>query len=199
MKIAPSFVALTVLMVAFSACSRVPTTRDEPPAGAETTMMRADTTSPVVPPAPATSPGPPPAFADYPARTTLTGPPAAPLLGTAPYGRVFRTKLREGAREGPNFAGDFTVVLWGCGSGCQIVSIVDARTGRLSRQTLHTMNGVTFQRDSRLLIADPIDPANPPPEQCASCGTPAAYVWEQDRLRPLGPGPHPHLEGDRPW
>src|SRR5919199_362191 len=74
-------------------------------------------------------------FADYAVSHTSRGRrPAAVDVASAPYGRMFRTKLREGAAAGPTFAGHYTIVLWGCGTGCQIVAVVDARTGRLSRQ-----------------------------------------------------------------
>jgi hypothetical protein len=112
---------------------------------------------------------------------------------------MFRTRLREGARKGPNFAGAFTVVVWGCGSSCQIVAVVDAMTGALSEQTLRTTNGVEYRRDSRLLIADPLHAGDPPLDTCAACGIPAAYEWTGFRFEPLGPGPHPHPFGDRPW
>lgn len=162
------------------------------------TMMRAGPRPPARP-----LPPPPPVTARFEehavADTTFRGRPAPVRLETAAYGRAYRTKLREGAARGPDFAGHYTVVLWGCGSGCQIVAVVDARTGRLSAQTLHTMNGVSFRRASALLVADPIDPANPAPPGCASCGTPAAYVWRGGRFVPVGDGPHPQLGGYRPW
>jgi hypothetical protein len=71
--------------------------------------------------------------------------PAPVQLGSARYGRAFRTRLREGAGGGPNFAGTFTVVIWGCGAPCQMVAVIDARSGRLSRQLLQTSNGVEYR------------------------------------------------------
>ena len=43
----------------------------------------------------------------------------------------YRTRLREGAAEGPNFAGRYTVVIWGCGTGCAQMGVVDSKTGRV--------------------------------------------------------------------
>ena len=123
--------------------------------------------------------------------------PAMVDVSSAPYGRLYRTKLREGAATGPNFAGHYTVVQWGCGTGCQVVSVVDARTGRLSDQTLLTAGGVEYRRDSRLLYADP--PTLEQPPNCASCGTPALYEWRDGRFQRVGTGPHPHIGGPRPW
>ena len=140
-----------------------------------------------------------PRFEDYPATNTFRGKPAAPRIDSAKYGRTFRTRLREGARQGPNFAGVFTIVIWGCGSSCQHVAVIDARTGRLSQQILPTSNGVEYRLDSRLLIADPVRPGDPSLDHCASCGTPAAYVWDGSRFEPVGKGPHPHLSAGRAW
>jgi hypothetical protein len=140
-----------------------------------------------------------PRFEDYPTLSTFRGLSAPARIDSTKYGRMFRTRLREGARRGPNFAGAFTVVMWGCGSNCQYVAVVDARTGQLSQQTLLTANGVEYRIGSRLLIADPVRPSDPPRGQCASCGTEAAYVWDSSRFVPVGKGPHPHLSGGRPW
>lgn len=141
----------------------------------------------------------PPPFGEYAVGDRSIGRPRPALvdLTSAPYGQMYRTKLREGAATGPNFAGHYTIVLWGCGTGCQFVSVVDARTGRLSSQTLLTAGGVEFRRGSRLIFADPPTPEQP--ANCASCGTPALYEWRDDRFHPIGTGPHPHLGGPRTW
>lgn len=140
-----------------------------------------------------------PRFEEYPSTRLFTGRPAPALVESAPYGRMYRTRLRQGSSEGPNFDGAFTVVVWGCGSNCQVVAVVDAKTGNLSEQTLRTTNGVAFRRDSRLLIADPVHAGDPPLDTCAACGVPAAYEWNGSRFEPVGSGPHPHPFGDRPW
>ena len=87
----------------------------------------------------------------------------------------------------------------GAVAAAQFVAVVNARTGRLSEQTLLTANGVEYRIDSRLLIADPVRPDDQPRGQCASCGTEAAYVWDGSQFTPVGEGPHPHLSGGRPW
>lgn len=43
----------------------------------------------------------------------------------------FRTRLREGYAEGVNFAGHYTLVGWGCGTGCIDAAIIDAKTGKI--------------------------------------------------------------------
>jgi hypothetical protein len=71
-----------------------------------------------------------PRFEDYPVRQIYRGRVAPPRIDSG-RARQFRTRLREDSREGPNFAGRYTVVHWGCGTGCAQVAVVDARTGRV--------------------------------------------------------------------
>lgn len=136
--------------------------------------------------------GSPAKFDDYLVTEEFRGVPVPVQLRSARYGRTFRTRLREAARGGPNFAGTFTVVIWGCGAPCQMVALIDARSGRLSRQLLQTSNGVEFRANSRLILADPVRPGDPPNQKCAACGTPAAYLWTGTDFQPVGLGPHPH-------
>jgi hypothetical protein len=69
-------------------------------------------------------------FADYPVSLRFHGKPAKPLLNS-PNSKTYRTKIREAAALGPNFADHYTLALWGCGSGCGMFSIVDAVDGRV--------------------------------------------------------------------
>jgi len=69
-----------------------------------------------------------PRFEDMPVTEKFAGKPAPVKLLTT-EARRYRTVIREGAREGPNFAGHFTIVTWGCGAGCVQFAIVDAKTG----------------------------------------------------------------------
>jgi hypothetical protein len=98
-----------------------------------------------------------PQFDDYLARDTFPSPPAGVDLRSAPGARRYRTRLTEGAKEGPNFAGHYTVVEWGCGSPCWQFAIIDARTGQilLYDPKAFYIRPPLFRRDSRLLIEDP--------------------------------------------
>lgn len=85
-----------------------------------------------------------PEFNAYATNDRLEGPPREPQLTTS-WTRKYRTRIREGAagREGfrkgrehvemagPNFAGHYRVVNWGCGSGCLMMVIVDLKTGKV--------------------------------------------------------------------
>lgn len=71
-----------------------------------------------------------PSFEDYPAAEAFKGR-IAPVDLRSRRARLFRTMLRQGAAAGPNFAGHYTIVGWGCGTSCITFAIVDARTGRV--------------------------------------------------------------------
>ncbi|HEX8329283.1 MAG TPA: hypothetical protein VF629_17240 [Hymenobacter sp.] len=74
---------------------------------------------------------PAPTFSDYPAAVRRTGRPVAPKLlpGTAAW--YFRTRIREAARQKPNFAGHYVLAAWGCGAECLSSAIIDVETGRV--------------------------------------------------------------------
>lgn len=87
--------------------------------------------------------GPAPRFASYPAPTGPKRRPAAVDLRTDRLAPMFRTRLREGARLGPNFAGHYRLVSWGAGFANQMFAIVDTRTGKV---TLSSLPSVYFAK-----------------------------------------------------
>jgi len=106
-----------------------------------------------------------PRFSEFsvPAAEQFKGKPATPKLATR-EARKYRTMIREGAREGPNFASHYTIVQWGCGSGCVQFAVVDAKTGavyvppfyvgpraRIEAET-EPDEPLQFRIDSKLLI-----------------------------------------------
>ncbi len=103
---------------------------------------------------------PAPRFEDYPAGEPYKGP-IAPVRLDSRMARMFRSRLREDSRGGPNFAGRYTVVIWGCGTGCAQMGVVDAKTGRVYFPPLEYMDipdmeneaerSQWFRLDSRLL------------------------------------------------
>ena len=44
---------------------------------------------------------------------------------------MFRTNLRNAAKEGVNFAGHYILTTWGCGTNCSQTAIIDARNGKV--------------------------------------------------------------------
>ena len=140
-----------------------------------------------------------PQFSDFSVSDTGAITPALINFDNDTLARRFRTVLREGARRGPNFAGHFTIVTWGCGSSCQMTAVVDARTGHVFQPWIQTMIRADYRQNSMLFIADPPDSARAAfgelarSEDCAVCGTPAAYAWRGDHFEPVGRGEHPHI------
>jgi hypothetical protein len=99
-----------------------------------------------------------PAFDDYRVTEVYKGAAAPVDLRSYPGARRFRTRLTEGGAKGPNFAGRFTVVTWGCGTSCEQVAIIDAVTGKVHFPLRRGIsNGICFRLGSSLLITDPID------------------------------------------
>jgi hypothetical protein len=44
---------------------------------------------------------------------------------------MYRTRLREAAKEEPNFAGHYILATWGCGAQCLMGAVIDAKTGKV--------------------------------------------------------------------
>jgi hypothetical protein len=123
------------------------------------------------------SPGSP-HFEDYRVAEVFEGTPAAPILAT-PEQMRYRTRIRDGVLKetgfagtwrhsikgpGPNFAGHYFVMEWGCGSQCVMMAIADAKTGTVSGPPLSEKGSlwvpldnlsemeIDFRRDTSLLV-----------------------------------------------
>src|SRR5262249_48329655 len=70
-----------------------------------------------------------PDFKDYLVRQVYQGKPAAPALNKDQ--RFFRTAIRRGAKAPVEFAGHYTVPIWGCGAGCIEFAVVDSISGKV--------------------------------------------------------------------
>jgi hypothetical protein len=74
--------------------------------------------------------GPPrPRFRDYRVKNIYHGEPATPTI-TKEF-RSFRTRIRQGAKFGVEFAGHYTIPRWGCGTECNGFVVVDSISGRV--------------------------------------------------------------------
>lgn len=101
-----------------------------------------------------------PEFKDYPVCRPYAGKNTTLQLNRKD--RVFRTRLKEAARQKPNFAGHYILTTWGCGMECMMGAVIDARTGKVYRIpfTLCCWGGdvgdnfvpVEFRLDSKLII-----------------------------------------------
>jgi len=134
----------------------------------------------------------PPRFEDFPVVEEFHGKLTRVDLSSHPNARTFRTRLREGAQKGPNFAGHYALVDWGCGNECGTSLIIDLQTGKvyglaepLSKPPLGFSRGVSFRLTSKLLIVDPPCPKDYNP--CVSFGMSEEpvryYIMEKDGLR----------------
>ncbi len=122
-------------------------------------------------------------FEDFSVPEVFTGKPAGPVLITSEE-RRYQTVIRQGitkgwgvedgatgkelAVAGPNFAGHYVIVTWGCGSPCLMAAIVDLKTGRVFPPPFHHGPGhsyfqvpwafpaqaLAYRLNSRLLIAN---------------------------------------------
>lgn len=104
-----------------------------------------------------------PRFEDYPVKEIFTSTPAAPLLVTAEQ-RRYRTRIRNGVStlsdvwigsyknpikaKGPNFAGHYFGIRWGCGSQCLTMATVDAKTGKVYEPPLADKNSLWMHLDN---------------------------------------------------
>jgi hypothetical protein len=120
-----------------------------------------------------------PAFEDYPATKSFSGRRAPVNLASHPQARRFRTVLQQGAKQGPNFAGKYTVVTWGCGTSCQAIGIINAETGSVYMLDSPAEAGVKFKLDSRLLVVNP--PENISEKEPDWLQT-HYYVWDGKQL-----------------
>lgn len=71
-----------------------------------------------------------PSFDQYSSRVVVNRS-KAPNLRSHKDAKLFRTALRNAAKEGVNFAGAFVLTDWGCGASCQVGAIIDAKTGEV--------------------------------------------------------------------
>lgn len=69
-----------------------------------------------------------PTFAQYSAQK-MKGKTAAVNLKSHPQANEYRTRLKDAASGGVNFAGGFIIASWGCGTGCGTGAVIDAKTG----------------------------------------------------------------------
>ncbi len=124
-----------------------------------------------------------PRFEDYRVSKVFTGKPAPVNLRSHPKARLFRTMLRMSAERGPNFAGHFTVAIWGCGSDCRMVAVVDANTGRVYFAPFQVSTGASFRINSRLFIANDTEVERYlSGEEMMDVYVPSWYVWRDGRF-----------------
>jgi hypothetical protein len=158
-----------------------------------------------------------PTFEQYRVDKVFAGVPAQSLLLTREE-RRFRTIIRQGVIKGwgvedgitgnqfgapgPNFAGDYAIVRWGCGSPCNMAAIVDLKTGQVFPPPHHGSGRsyfrfplieipmdqyrLTYRVGSRLLVANMCDAEvrTKTGTQSRMCG-PHYFIMQEDGLKLL--------------
>jgi len=145
-----------------------------------------------------------PAFEQFHVDAKFTGKPAAPVLKTS-RDRSFRTMIRTGAADGPDFADHFTIVQWGCGAGCVQMVTVDAANGTIYNAPFKTLDwqlvkydgrlasnddkfeALVYKRDSRLLVVRGC------PDEGTACAT-FYYEWTGAQFKLLDKVPAKPME-----
>ncbi len=99
-----------------------------------------------------------PLFSDYLVKLLSTPLSSLPSikLDTHPSGSQFKTRITQANKETPNFAGKYSIVIWGCGTSCQAGVIIDRSTGIIIGYLPFVFEyGYEAKIDSSLLIVNP--------------------------------------------
>jgi hypothetical protein len=72
-------------------------------------------------------------------------------LRSNPVAKRYRTVIRQEIMEGPNYAGNYRVAVWGCGSSCAMFAVVNLKTGRvITPKDFGSVSGVHFETEAFL-------------------------------------------------
>jgi len=103
-------------------------------------------------------------FEQY-AVSVYSGPSAKPDFQSLPSSRMFRTMIRDGIKEGVNFAGHYVFVTFGCGTDCSSSFLVDVKSGKIFDFPLGGEENyglsLDYRRDSKLIKASWIEGDDP--------------------------------------
>ena len=92
-----------------------------------------------------------PSFRSFAADASIPAGHAKLDLSSDPMAREYRTVIRSQMRLGPNFAGHYSVVVWGCGSTCAMFAVVDVNTGRvITAPSTQSVSGTSIAADNFL-------------------------------------------------
>lgn len=132
-----------------------------------------------------------PSFNNFPATEMYAGKPAKPMLAADANPEDRETgAILDAAEKRPDFAGQYRMAIWGCGSACIGAVLLDVRTGRIFDTpfldfsydyvqavgaNVDRFEPLKYRPDSRLIIA-----TGCPKER--RCGT-RAYEWDGTQFR----------------
>lgn len=122
-------------------------------------------------------------FQDYPVTSIYGGKTKLPDFSARDKAfRQYRTRIREGMKEGPNFAGEFSIIQIGCGTGCSFAFVASNKSGKVFAFPRGGEENMFMQfskkLDSRLLVL-----------QWGSYGNDSCFIeyfeWNGSEARPL--------------
>lgn len=121
---------------------------------------------------------------DFPATETPALDSWAPAvdIDSDPRAREFEALLNEGLQAGPNFAGVYTVVSWGCGTACQLSAIIRSETGEIVEFGILSSFGVQYATSTKLFAVNPRDRLDVAGEHAPRVAS-DYYLFEDDTLR----------------
>lgn len=148
-----------------------------------------------------------PLFSDYP--TPVEGPKADTAdFSAIPASRKYRTAISHALKDGVTFGGKYSVALWGCGTNCRGIAVVRTGDGkvvfykeafdrvRLDRIRVSSPLGLSFRKDSALLIVNPMNDDKPfsAEDLCdrtstvfGHYGLPLYFLWKDETFRNVTP------------
>jgi hypothetical protein len=97
-------------------------------------------------------------------------------FSTCKYGKLYKTVSRKAADDGANFAGHYAFARMGCGTNCQVSTIIDLSTGNVYAGPV-TSCGYDYKLDSKLLIVNPPDSSGLYSPQSPMNCKPEQYLW----------------------
>jgi hypothetical protein len=97
-----------------------------------------------------------PAFEDYDVAEIWRDASAPVDFSSHNEARAYHTAITQGVKDGPNFAGHYRIIEWGCGTACQGHAVVDVRNGRIVIFGLPSTTGLDFRLESRLVVVNPM-------------------------------------------
>ena len=154
-----------------------------------------------------------PKFEDYPVQEASPSTLHPPII-LKPEHRRYRTRIREGVAKGwgvwvngewgneqhgpgPNFAGHYIVIIWGCGTGCIMMAMCDGKSGTVYNPPIstgglalpmlvfpNTVGGapqMEYRKDSRLMIIK----ATPHFDRPESLPYTFYYLWQDTHWKLL--------------
>jgi hypothetical protein len=100
-----------------------------------------------------------PSFRDFSVNGERARPPFRLDLASNPIAKRYRTVLRLDVEKGPNFAGHYRVVFWGCGTSCVMFAAVNLESGRvITPPDFGDVSGVLF--DAADFLSEQSDPSS---------------------------------------